>query len=77
VPREAPPTISGMRGFITQVEFADGGIWIPTRQGLGQNDLLRLLPVSPEEQRLSELYRTKGVPYVWLVDPVDRRGQDG
>ncbi len=61
VPREAPPNITGMRGYLSQVEFADGSMWIPTRQGLRNSDLLRVLPVSPEEQRLSELYRSKGL----------------
>ncbi len=61
VPREPPPAISGMRGFLSQVEFADQTIWIPSRQALRDVALLDLLPVSPEEQRLSELYRTKGL----------------
>ncbi|HYM10302.1 MAG TPA: hypothetical protein VEU62_06205 [Bryobacterales bacterium] len=52
--------ISGMRGFVSQVEFANGQIWIPSRQDLAS--LLGILPPSPEEQRLTELYRTKGLP---------------
>ena len=55
------PSISGMSGFISQVEFADGSIWIPSRQALRDGSLLGILPVSPEEQRLGELYRTKGL----------------
>jgi hypothetical protein len=53
--------IAAMTGFVSQVEFADGSLWIPTRRALGEGPLLRLLPASPEEQRLSELYRSKGL----------------
>ena len=60
-PPEGPPAIAGMTGFISQVEFADGAIWIPSHKALSDGPLLGLLPVSPEEQRLSELYRTKGL----------------
>lgn len=59
---EGPPSIAGMTGFISQVEFADGGIWIPSRSALREGSLLGILPVSPEEQRLGEIYRTKGLP---------------
>ena len=55
-------SIAGMMGFISQVEFADGSIWIPSRTALRQGSLLGILPVSPEEQRLGEIYRTKGLP---------------
>jgi hypothetical protein len=48
-----------MSGFVSQVQFADGKIWIPSRKDLGS--LLNILPPSPEEQRLTELYRTKGL----------------
>jgi hypothetical protein len=62
--RSAQPltAITGMRGFISQAEFADGKIWIPSRQDLAASSLLGILPPSPEEQRLTELYRTKGLP---------------
>jgi len=61
-PQEAPPSIAGLTGFVSQVEFADGGLWIPSRKALEHHSsLFRLLPVSPEEQRLAELYRTQGL----------------
>ncbi len=59
--REPLEGISGMRGFLSQVEFSDGSVWIPARRALADQGLLGLLPVSPEEQRLSELYRTRGL----------------
>jgi len=60
-PGESPPTITGMSGFVSQVEFADGRIWIPSRKALIDSELHAVLPVSPEEQRLSELYRNRGL----------------
>jgi hypothetical protein len=53
--------IASMSGFISQVEFADGSLWIPSRKALGEGSLLGILPASPEEQRLGELYRNKGL----------------
>jgi len=56
-----PVSITGMTGFVGQVEFADGKVWIPTRDSLVTAQLLDVLEPSPEEQRLSDLYRKKGV----------------
>ena len=56
-----PLTIRGMTGFVSQVEFADGKIWVPNRASLENTQLLRVLAPSPEEQRLTDLYRKKGV----------------
>ena len=62
--------IDGMRGFITQVQFEDGTIWIPSREDLRQAKLLDLLPASPEEQRLADLYRRQGLDA--LIKELDR-----
>jgi hypothetical protein len=43
------------------VEFADGKVWVPNRQNLENALLLKVLPPSNEEQRLSDLYCTKGI----------------
>jgi hypothetical protein len=51
-----------MTGFISQVEFTDGRIWVPSRQDLAGAALLKVLAPSPEEQRLADLYRKKGLP---------------
>ena len=56
-----PVNVRKMTGFVNQVEFADGKVWIPTRDSLVTAQLLDVLEPSPEEQRLSDLYRKKGV----------------
>ncbi len=61
-----PVEIAGMTGFVSQVEFADGGIWIPNWDLLAEAQLLRILAPSPEEQRLTDIYRKKGVQAVVL-----------
>ncbi len=58
---ESLPAIIGLTGFVSQVEFSDGAIWIPSRKALTEQSLLGVIPVSAEEQRLSQLYRTKGL----------------
>ncbi len=56
-----PVNIRKMTGFVSQVEFADGKVWVPNRQNLENTALLGVLPPSAEEQRLSNLYRNKGL----------------
>ena len=53
--------LESMAGFITNVEYADGAYWIPARADLADGRLGRLVPPSPEEQRLVQLYRKKGL----------------
>jgi hypothetical protein len=55
-----PLKIQGMTGFVSQVQFADGKIWVPSRQNLDEPTLRKALPPSLEEQRLTDIYRTKG-----------------
>jgi hypothetical protein len=57
-----PVAIQSMTGFVSQVEYADGKIWIPSRAALQSSSLLPLVAPSPEEQRLTDLYRKKGLP---------------
>lgn len=57
----APLTIEAMTGFVSQVEFADGSVWIPTRAELDDPRLQKVLLPSIEEQRLTSLYRKKGL----------------
>ncbi|MCC7497587.1 MAG: hypothetical protein IT160_08430 [Bryobacterales bacterium] len=54
--------IAGLSGFVSQVQFADGSMWIPSRAALDDPTLRQVLNVSPEEQRLTELYRRRGLP---------------
>lgn len=56
-----PVNIQGMTGFVSQVQFADGKVWVPNRQNLQSSLLQQVLPPSAEEQRLTDLYRTKGI----------------
>jgi len=56
-----PVAIDGLTGFVSQVEFSDGAIWIPSRAALADPRLQRVLAPSPEEQRLSDLYRRRGL----------------
>ncbi len=59
--RGEPVAIQKMTGFVNQVEFADGKVWVPSRQNLENAALLNVLAPSPEEQRLTDLYRRKGL----------------
>lgn len=59
-----PVDITGMTAFVSQVEFADGGMWIPSQASLRRSKVQRTLMPSPEEQRLAELYRKKGLTAV-------------
>ena len=57
-----PMNVQSMTGFVNQVEFADGKVWVPSRQSLEKEAILqKVLPPSAEEQRLMDLYRRKGV----------------
>jgi hypothetical protein len=61
-----PLSIAGMTGFVSQVEFVDGSMWIPTWEALNVPELARVMAPSPEEQRLTELYRRKGLAAVMM-----------
>jgi hypothetical protein len=56
-----PVNVSKMVGFVNQVEFTDGKIWVPNRQNLDNTLLLKVLPPSAEEQRLTDIYRKRGI----------------
>ncbi|MBL8176246.1 MAG: hypothetical protein JNK48_16325 [Bryobacterales bacterium] len=60
----SPVPITAMTGFVNHVEFADGSMWIPQRQSLELDRLKKTLHPSPEEQRLSDLARRKGIQSV-------------
>jgi hypothetical protein len=68
-----PVSIGGMTGFVSQVEFADGSIWIPSRSSLADPRLSAALAPSPEEQRLADLYRRKGLAA--LVNELKKQGR--
>ena len=56
-----PVAIDGMTGFVSQVEFADGKVWVPSRQDLASSPLLRSMSPSTEEQRLLDIYAKQGL----------------
>lgn len=49
-----PIALQDITAYLTSVEFADGHVWVPTRTS-------RWPTPSPEEQRLSEIYRKRGI----------------
>ena len=59
--RGEPVTIEKMTGFVSQVQFASGKVWVPNRQNLENAALLGVLAPSAEEQRLSALYLKRGL----------------
>ena len=56
-----PVNVQRMTGFVSMVEFASGKVWVPNHQNLENADLLRVLAPSAEEERLTDLYRKKGL----------------
>ena len=57
-----PIEIDGMTAYVSEVEFADGHVWVPSRRDLDSSPLLRVTAPSPEEQRLADIYAKKGLP---------------
>lgn len=64
-PTGQPMLIGAVLAFIGNVEFADGDLWIPSRHDIDEATsdpvLRRALATSPEQQRLAEIYRKKGI----------------
>ncbi len=56
--------IQGVTGYVSQVEFDNGEIWIPSRSSLDQSGLRGVAAPSPEEQRLTNIYVKKGLEAV-------------
>ncbi len=54
-------SIQSITGFVSSVEFADGAYWIPSRSALETPRLREVVAPSPEEQRLSQIYKKKGL----------------
>jgi hypothetical protein len=62
-PGGEPIGIADMKAFLSSVEFDDGTMWVPDRSA-------KIPTLSPEEQRLTALYRKKGLEA--LVDELKR-----
>jgi len=56
-----PVNVRKMTGFVSQVEFADGKVWVPNRQSLENPVLQKVMAPSNEEMRLSSIYLRKGL----------------
>ncbi len=54
-------SIQSMKAFVSTVEFDNGSYWIPSRKALDDPQLHTVVPPSPEEQRLSQIYLKKGL----------------
>jgi hypothetical protein len=65
-----PLNVESLSGFVSQVQFADGSVWVPSRQSLQNASLLGLLAPSAEELRLTDIYRKKGIDA--LVDELKK-----
>jgi hypothetical protein len=59
-----PMVIGALRAFVSDVEFTDGKLWIPSRNDIEDatsDPILRHeLANSPEQQRLAKIYRLRG-----------------
>ena len=62
--------IESMTAYLSNVEYADGSVWIPSRSALADPQLKRVAAPSPEEQRLSQFYRKKGLKA--LIEELNR-----
>jgi hypothetical protein len=56
-----PVAIGGAVGFVSQVQFSSGKVWVPARLDLDRGTLRDVLPPSAEEERLTNLYRRNGL----------------
>jgi hypothetical protein len=53
--------IQSMSGFVSSVQFGDGSYWIPSRSSMEEAEFRNVASPSPEEQRLAQIYRRKGM----------------
>lgn len=53
--------VGSMTGFVSSAEYSDGSYWIPSRAALNDPKLRALIAPSPEEQRLLQIYKKKGL----------------
>ena len=59
-----PPAIEAVSAYLRSAQLDDGSVWVPSRQALQASNLIEAVPVSAEEQRLSQLYRERGAEAV-------------
>ena len=56
-----PLKVESLSGFVQQVEFTNGDVWVTPSAFRDEARLSKLIPGSLEEQRLSEIYRRRGL----------------
>ncbi len=56
-----PLKVESLSGFVQQVEFTNGDVWVTPSAFREEARLSKLIPGSLEEQRLSEIYRRRGL----------------
>ena len=54
------PSIDAMLAYVRSAQLDDGSVWVPSREALEVSRLAEAVPVSAEEQRLSQMYRERG-----------------
>jgi hypothetical protein len=62
--QDVPVRLGEMVGYVSQVQFADGSIWMPNRYQASTPSAIRSLRLSPEQQRLASLYAREGLDAV-------------
>ncbi len=64
-PSGQPMIVDSLLAFVNDVEFSDGKLWVPSRVDITEATsdpiLRRALGSSPEQQRLADIYRRKGM----------------
>ena len=56
-----PVNVQAMTGYLSQVEFVDGKVWVPNRESLANPNLPKSVAPSAEEQRLAAVYLKRGL----------------
>jgi len=60
----ANASVQAMSGYVAHVEYADGTFWVPSRSALDEAKVRAIAGPSPEEQRLMQIYRKRGLAAV-------------
>lgn len=70
-PQGLPLAVESVTGFVQQVEFSNGDVWVPSSSFREEARLARIIPGSVEEQRLADLYRRRGLHA--LIEELNRQ----
>lgn len=70
-PQGIPLKVESLTGFVQQVEFANGDLWVPPGSFRDAARLAKVIPGSLEEQRLADIYCRRGVEA--LIEELNRQ----